>query len=248
MSVEAGIDASSAGVRSGRRIYVVTAALFLVTAIAGFGPNAVAIYSGRYSVSPLVHLHGALMLSWLVLLLLQRALMSTGRAQLHRTLGTIAFVLAPVLVIVMIAVSLASYERQLAAGRPPVVLGNALLGEASLVLQFGVLATWALLARRTAPGTHKRMMLIAAVPLLSAAVGRMPWLPFTAGASSEFDTVSALYPLLLVVPAILYDVRRLERVHRAYLIGAVVVLVSTVVTRELWSSPAWHSLVHSALG
>ncbi|HEX5045485.1 MAG TPA: hypothetical protein VFX89_00055 [Gammaproteobacteria bacterium] len=248
MSVEAGIDALRADLRSGRRIYVVTAALFLATAIVGFGPNAAAIYSGRYAVSPLVHVHGALMLSWLVLLLAQSALVSTGRAQLHRTLGRVSFALAPALAIVMIAASLASYHRQLAAGRPPVVLGNALLAEASLVLQFGVLVTWALLARGAAPETHKRMMLMATVPLLSAAAGRMPWLPFTAGASSEFDKVAVLYPLLLVAPAILHDAARSGRVHRAYLIGLVIVLAATVATNELWSSPAWHNLVRSALG
>jgi hypothetical protein len=247
LSAEADIDALSADVRSGGRIYVVTAALFLATAIVGFGPNAMAIYAGRYSVSPLVHVHGALMLAWLVLLLAQSALMATGRAQLHRTLGTMSFVLVPAITIVMVAASLASYERQLAAGRPPVVLGNALLAETSLVLQFAVLSTWALLTRRAAPETHKRMILMSTVPLLSAAVGRMPWLPFTAGASSEFDYVSALYPLLLVAPAIFYDAARSGRAHRAYLIGVTIVLASTAATRELWSSPSWHGLVRSVL-
>lgn len=247
MSVEAGIDALRADAQAGRRIYVFTALLFLVTAIAGFAPNAVAIYTGRYSVSPLVHVHGALMLAWLVLLLVQSGLMATGRARLHRALGVTSFALVPAMLIVMIAASIASYERQLAAGRPPVVLGNALLAEASLVLQFGALATWALLARRAAPGTHKRMLLMATVPLLSAAVGRMPWLPFTAGTSSEFDYVSALYPLLLVVPAFFYDVARFGRAHRAYLVGAAIVLASTAATRELWSSPGWHGIVRSLL-
>jgi hypothetical protein len=175
-------------------------------------------------------------------------LVGTGRLRLHRTVGTSAFALVPAMLIVMIATSVDAYYRHLAAGRPRILLANALLGEASLVLQFGVLATWALLARNAAPGTHKRMILMATVPLLSAAAGRMPWLPFTAGASSQFDAVAALYPLLLVTPAILYDASRLERVHRAYLIGVAIVLASTVVTRELWSSPAWHNLVRSLLG
>ena len=248
MSVEAGIDAIGADARTGRRIYIVTAALFLVTALVGFNPNVVAILEGRYSVPPLVYVHGATMMAWLVLLLVQSVLMSTGRARLHRTVGTAAFVLVLAMLVVMIATSIDSYYRHLAAGRPRILLGNALLGEASLVLQFCVLATWALLARRAAHDTHKRMILMATVPLLSAAVGRMPWLPFTAGASSQFDSVSALYPLLLVAPAILYDAARSRRVHRAYLIGLVIVLAATGVTRELWSSPAWHNLVRSLLG
>jgi hypothetical protein len=165
----------------------------------------------------------------------------------HRVLDGISLLLAPALTVVMVAVSIASYERQLAAGRPPVLLGNALLAEASLVLQFAVIAAWGLLARPTAPETHRRMLLLSAVPLLSAAVGHMPWLPFTASASSEFDYVAALYPLLLLVPAFLYDVRYRGRLHRAYLVGLVIVLVSTAATRELWSSPRWHHLVRTAL-
>ncbi|HET7131973.1 MAG TPA: hypothetical protein VFJ95_06975, partial [Gammaproteobacteria bacterium] len=177
----------------------------------------------------------------------QGMLMATDRPRLHRTLDTLALVLAPALTIVMIAASIASYERQLAAGRPRVLLGNALLADASVVLQFAVLAGWGLLARRTAPATHRRMLQMATVPLLAAAVGQMPWLPFTASPSSEFDYVAALYPLLLLVPAFLYDVRQRGRLHRAYLVGVVIVLVSTAATRELWSSPAWHQLVRTAL-
>jgi hypothetical protein len=110
-----------------------------------------------------------------------------------------------------------------------------------------VLATLALLARRTAPEMHKRMWVLATIPLLNAAVGRMSWLPFTAGASSQFDYVSALYPLLLVVPAVLADVARLGRPHRAYLVGIVLIVASTAATRELWSWPWWHRVVPALL-
>jgi hypothetical protein len=247
VSTDAGIDAQPADKRSGRRIYIVTAALFLVTAIVGFNPNVTAVLEGRYSLPPIVYVHGATMTAWLVLLLVQSVLMARGRARVHRALGTVAFVLVPAMVVVMIAASIDGYHRHLAAGTPRVLLGNALLGEASLVIQFTVLAGIALAARRTAPETHKRMLLIATVPLLAAAAGRMPWLPFTAGTSSEFDYVAALYPLLLLVPAFLYDVRRRGRLHRAYLVGLVIVLVSTAATRELWSSPGWHHLVRTGL-
>lgn len=247
MSVETGIDALRANTRAGRRIYVFTAALFLVTAVVGFNPNVVAVLDGRYSVPAIVYVHGATMMAWLVLLLVQSLLMAAGRPRLHRTLGTVAFALVPAMLIVMIATSIDGYQRHLAAGRPRVLLANALLGEASLVLQFGVLAGAALLARRAAPETHKRMVLLATLPLLNAAVGRMPWLPFTAGTSSDFDNVSALYPLLLIVPALLNDVARLGRMHRAYLVGIAIIVASTAATNALWSQPWWHRLVPALL-
>ena len=247
MNVEAGTHALPADTRAGRRIYVFTAALFLATAMVGFNPNVVAILEGRYSVPPIVYVHGATMMAWLVLLIVQSTLMAAGRPRVHRMLGTVAFALVPAMLVVMIATSIDGYHRHLAGGRPRVLLANALLGEASLVLQFGVLAGVALLARRAAPETHKRMILVATVPLLNAAVGRMSWLPFTAGTSGEFDYVSALYPLVLIVPALLNDVARIGRVHRAYLVGIAIVVVSTAATRELWSSPWWHGIVRALL-
>lgn len=38
---------------------------------------------------------------------------------------------------------------------------------------------WALLVRREDPETHKRLIIIATLPLLSAAIDRIAWLPTT---------------------------------------------------------------------
>ena len=53
-------------------------------AMVGFGPHSVGIVTGKIPVLPaIVHVHAALMASWLMLFLLQGSLMARGRARVH---------------------------------------------------------------------------------------------------------------------------------------------------------------------
>lgn len=89
-----------------RRFFLFMAVLLLVTAVVGFAPNSTAILAGTRETPPLlVHLHAALMLAWLLLLVTQTKLNHSGRTDLHRRLGQTAFVLVPLMVLVMILVS-----------------------------------------------------------------------------------------------------------------------------------------------
>ena len=86
----------SAGRRRERQIYVLTAALFVTVAVVGFTPRSVRILSGSMANPPLiVHVHAALMVAWLLLLLTQASLMRIGQRRLHQTLGLASFALAP---------------------------------------------------------------------------------------------------------------------------------------------------------
>ena len=84
---------------------MITAALFVAIALAGFIPSSLAklaaVQAGARPPFPLVmHLHAVLMGTFLMLLLAQTLLVATGRCALHRTLGLSAMVVAPALVIV----------------------------------------------------------------------------------------------------------------------------------------------------
>ena len=114
-------------------------------------------------------------------------------------------------------------------------------GRAALL--FAIFYIWAVLARRTAPETHKRMMLLATFAVIDAALGRMGWLPGQTGASDQSYTIVHLYQLLLLAPAVAYDVIRFGRVHRAYLIGIGLFLPFVLATHVLWNSPVWRRAV-----
>jgi hypothetical protein len=144
--------------------YLLTALLFAVVAIIGFARNSVAIATGAVpDVALIVHVHAALMTAWLVLLLVQTASMSTGRRRLHVQLGLFSLALAPAMVVAMIFVTLQAVTARLASDFP----------EAGAAVFY----VWAVLTRRSAPETHKRMMVMATFVLIDAGILRMPWLP-----------------------------------------------------------------------
>src|SRR5262245_56491274 len=58
-----------------------------------------------------IHVHGILLMTWLVLLVVQPLLINTGRAKLHRTIGQVSYVLGPLIIISMFLVGRGSYGR-----------------------------------------------------------------------------------------------------------------------------------------
>jgi hypothetical protein len=70
----------------------------------------------------------------------------------------------------------------------------------------------------------------------------MTWLPGTNFMAVGYDALH-LYQVLLVAPAILYEVARFGRVHRAYVIGLGLFLPFGLATHFAWVSDAWRQAV-----
>jgi hypothetical protein len=219
-----------------RWIYVFTAGLFATVAIVGFAPRSAAILAGELHFPPLiVHVHAALMVAWLGLLLTQTVLVATGRTATHMKLGVASLVIAPCLWSAMIAITIWRYGERVELDQ--IQQGsNILLTQLRSIVFFALFFMWALLVRKKDRETHKRMMLLATVVLLSAAIARMTWLPTTFPES--YGAVHA-YMLLLLVPSLGYDIARLGRPHSAYLIGIALLLPWLIATQLLWNSPWW---------
>jgi hypothetical protein len=248
-----------AGARArGQRIYPFMAALFLVTAVAGFGPTSVALLAtvetGQRPPLPLIlHVHAVCMGAWLLLLLVQTSLVSTGRTALHRSLGVAGFVVAPAAVATMIGVAFESWRAIAALGTEAgpewmasiAGASNFLLEQIRSVVYFAVFVAWALVVRRTDPETHKRMMLLATLMPLGAAITRIEWLPTTLPGSylSQYA-----YLLLWLAPALIHDVVRRGAVHRAYVIGLALVLPYAIASQLLWGSDWWVATAPKLMG
>jgi len=157
----------------------------------------------------------------------------------------LSFGVAAALVVALTSVAVVRYGQLTEQGLGPFVSNIFFLQIRSIVL-FPTFYVWAIATRRTAPETHKRMMLLATLMLLDAAIARMAWLP---GASTveTYDGVHA-YLLLLLVPALTYDVLRHGRVHRAYVIGLALLLPWIVVTHFIWNAPWWHETAAAFIG
>ena len=244
MSVEAQIAAGHTEDRTSEGpFFLFMAVLLLAVAVLGFGPNSLAILTGERASPPiLVHIHAGLMLSWLLLLVAQASLKLTGRIDFHRQLGGIAFVLVPAIVVVM---CLASYGRLAAAADPgPIPAGryNILLIQLRSILLFPLFVMWALSARRSSPGTHKRFMIVATVVVLDAALARTNWLLGPLAGNPNFELMS-IFQLLLLMPLVAHDLVSGRRLHRATVIGIAVFTFAAVVLNLLWASAWWDETV-----
>ncbi|HEY9183133.1 MAG TPA: hypothetical protein VIQ99_08035 [Gammaproteobacteria bacterium] len=228
-----------------RWVYVLTAALFAAVAIVGFAPRSMAILAGELRFPPLiVHVHAALMVAWLGLLLAQTLLVAKDRTALHMKLGLASLVVAPCLWATMIAITIWRYDERAELGQ--IVQGsNILLTQARSIIYFALFFTWAFLVRKTDRETHKRMMLLATVGLMGAAITRMTWLPTTF--PEGYGAVHA-YMLLLLAPSLTYDIVRLGRPHRAYVIGLALFLPWLLLTQLLWGSPWWVETASKLMG
>jgi hypothetical protein len=254
--------ATPSNVAVDRWFFAAMAALFVVTVLVGFVPSSVekvaAVQAGqRAAFSPVLHAHAVMMGAWLLLLLTQTLLVSSGRVAVHRRLGVLSFVLAPAVVLVMILQTRTPWLEIMAI--PPgavdanvladtkAIVANILLEQIRCVVLFSLFFGWAVGVRRTDFEMHKRMMLLATLMPLSAAIDRIAqrWLPTTlpTGYEAEYG-----YLLLWLAPLLIYDVIRYGRVHRAYVIALACLAPFAVANYFLWGSPQWLKLAPAIVG
>jgi hypothetical protein len=214
--------------------------LFVVVAVVGFAPRSLAILGGSMASPPLaVHLHAAVMASWTLLLAVQATLSLVGRMDLHRRVGLASLVIGPAVLLMLIAVTIVRQNDAALTPAAPIV-NNILFLQLRAILMFPTFFVWALATRRADPQTHKRMILLATLMLLDAAIARMGWLPFNVF-PKDYLAVH-VYLLLLLVPALLYDLLTLGRIHHAWLAGLALVLPWVVATEFVWGSDWWRSV------
>jgi hypothetical protein len=245
-----------------RWIYVISAGLFILIVLVGFIPDSMMkaemVKAGlRAPFPPILHAHAVLMGGFLLFLFSQTWWVATGQQARHERFGPVGALLAAALVVVGFILAPTMYH-QVADGlkiAPPGALpamrellthlDNILLLQVQAGVLFALFIGLGLAARRTDPGFHKRMMLIAPTMALGAAFARMTWLPTTMPHS---PLAIHLYQLLALAPLFVWDVLRNRRIHRAYLIlGATYVPLSLLV-EYLWGTPWWHDMAHRIMG
>jgi hypothetical protein len=143
-----------------------------LTVFIGFAPTYYlrAAFDGPPVPTRLVHLHGAVCTAWILLFIAQTSLIAAGRTDLHRRLGAVGAGLAVALLVVgwFTAIEGARRGRTPPGGPPPL---------AFLSVPMGTLAVFAILvviglANRRRRDTHKRLMLLATIALLTPAIAR----------------------------------------------------------------------------
>jgi hypothetical protein len=232
---------------SDRLFYGTMAVAMAITVFAGFsrtyylrfvsGAPMATLTGGPFTT--LVHFHGALFTTWVLLFIVQTALISARRVAVHRRLGIAGAVVAAAMVAAGASVAISTAARGGAApGMTP--LAFLVIPLFDLILFSGFVSA-ALVARRNKEA-HKRLMLLAYVSIITAAIARLPGvLPL--GPPAFFGL-----SLLFVVAGAIYDFVSRGRVHNAYLWGGAILVVSVPLRLGIANTSAWQSFAKLLTG
>ena len=116
-----------------------------------------------------MHLHGVVLMSWMILLVVQSGLVGGGNLRLHRSLGTWGIAHATAVALTGMLLQLIATRRAMDKGFAPGTDGLYL----GLCAFFGFSIMFTLAIRNTRrPEIHKRMILFAMLPVLPPGVNR----------------------------------------------------------------------------
>jgi len=117
-----------------------------------------------------IHIHGIVLMMWMVLLIVQPLLISTGRSRLHRTIGKVSWVLGPLVILMLFLVGRNSFIRH-----SPFVPEKDLLEDVVLdmrgLISFAIFWALAMIYRKDS-GTHMRYMVATGIIGIGPGVGR----------------------------------------------------------------------------
>ncbi len=227
--VPAGLSSSW---RRDRLFYTGMAITAALVVFAGFAPTYYlkGAFGGR-PLSPLLHGHGLIFTSWILLFVLQTGLIAGRRTPLHRRLGVSGGALAVAMLVAgtMAAIDAARRGFTPPGGPPPLTFLIIPLGD---LVVFSALVAAALYRRRQ-PQTHKRLMLLATLALLTPAIARLPGI--AAIGPPAFWGLTDLF----IVACFVYDRVTIGRIHPAFKWGGLFVLVMQPMRLILGGTGPW---------
>jgi len=184
--------------------------------------------------SSLIHIHGVVFTCWFVVLLCQAGLASAGRVDLHRRLGIAGMGIA----CLMLPLGFLATAEFLTRMEPqPAVLMASIMPFTEL-FSFGVLAGAAFLCRKR-PDVHKRLIMLATIGIIGAAVGRMEFLPdWHLRGIAELRLFWA-YTYAFLVPLVAFDIFSLRKLHRATLWGSAFLITLHQVALLIGTTGPW---------
>jgi hypothetical protein len=219
--------------RRERWFYIAMSIAAVITVFAGFAPTYyLRPYFNTAPLIPLLHLHGIVFTSWLVLFLIQTTLVAAHRTDIHRRLGILGGVVAALMIVIgpTTAVIRASQGATPVPGVSPLSFLVVPLGD---MFVFAILVGAGFYFRRR-PDVHKRLMLLATISILAAAIARLPFAIMRAGPPAFFGFTD-----LFVLACIGYDLITLKRVHRATVLGALLIIASQPLRLMLGGTHVW---------
>jgi len=196
---------------------------------------------GTPSLPVVLHIHGLIMTTWMLLLIVQTFLVAAHRTDLHRRLGVAGGVVAAAVAVMGVTAAIYSARQGHApTGVPALAFLAVPLGD---VVVFSTLVAAGFYYRRR-PELHKRLMLIATLAILPPGIARWPILDSVIHTPFIFFGVADL----ILLGCIAYDVAKTRRLNPAYLWGGLLLIASHPLRLLLAGTTAWMTFAHWITG
>jgi hypothetical protein len=241
-AVSAIVAAAPSGARASDRVFYTGMAVAAALAVL-LGFSRTYFLRPYFQTTPLdsaFHVHGLVFSAWLALFVVQTSLVAVGRTATHRKLGWAGACLAMLMIVVALNAAVHGAHRDIAAGYAT----ESLRFFATPVLAMAMFASLVALAVawRAKPETHKRLMLLATLSLLDAAVARWP----VAGIA---DAPLAQYAIsdAFVVAAMLYDFATRRSISPVYVWAGLAIVAEQWARDALGATAVWQSLAAKIL-
>lgn len=217
----------------GRRFYLAMSLLCAAVVLVGFVPKfGDRMLHPAHPVPAMLWVHTIVFSAWVALVIAQSGFVQSGNVGLHRRLGLVSVAFAALLVVVGVAVAIGSARARYTPGSTAeaAFLAIPFSNMAAFAAFFGAAVIW-----RKKPEYHKRLMLLAALSLLVAALARFPRWVVPAG---RFNIATDVVIGLALVRDLIVD----RRIHRAYLIGFPALIVLQLLVEWVRVTPGWIEL------
>jgi hypothetical protein len=232
------------------KFYVGLALMICAIVLVGFSRSFYGTIVTNASHPWIIHVHAAVYVGWLALLIAQTVLAARGEIATHRRVGKFGIAYGALVWILGVIVSIAMSVLNVQSGLWPMEQGERFLAIplGDMVL-FGGFFGAAIVYRRK-PEIHKRLIILAAVAVMFAAVGRA----FTnvgvllGDSEAPLGGVPARFLLWYapVLVAMAHDLMTRRRVHPVYLIGVVAMAVA-LLRLPYSQTEQWHGIARTVL-
>lgn len=226
--------------RLDRRLYLGASLIFLALVFWTFARTFyLQPFFGTPPLSALLHIHGAVMTGWVVLLVAQTSLIAAHRVQWHRRLGVFGVVWAALVVLYGSITTLHAAAREVRGhtdfAASQVVITSLDLLQMLFFAAFVAVAIW----QRQRPAYHKRLMLLTIACMLPDALARLPVSFMTRATETELNLRIMLGLDLFILICVGLDTLWHRRLHPAFAWGALLFVGAFHAALYLTQKPAW---------
>lgn len=217
----------------GRQMYWWMALVAAALVFAGFARTFyLKAWFGTPLLPALVLVHGVVMSTWFIVFASQVWLVESHRIRLHRRLGLFGAALVTTIPILGVAVAIKGARDHAGPPQiPPLIFLSIPLFD---ILVFACIAGTGLLLRRHRD-IHIRLMLLATLGILPAAIARIPLDFILRGGPLAFFGLTDL----IILACVAIDTLRHRRLHPAFGWGAAAIIVSHPLRLMLAGTPLW---------